>query len=157
VMKPLAAQRNIAITTVTASNVDQITLDQRKFKQILYNLLSNAVKFSHDNGEVKVILELNAVQQLRVQVQDSGVGIKANDLPQLFREFQQFGSDSVRRNQGTGLGLTLTKKIVELHQGSIQVQSEFGKGSTFIITIPRQVAPAVESPNPGALAASREL
>ena len=85
VMKPLAAQRNIALTVIPAKT-DQITLDRRKFKQILFNLLSNAVKFSRDNGEVKVMLEIDPAQQLCLQVQDRGIGIQAEALPHLFRE-----------------------------------------------------------------------
>jgi len=155
-MKPLAGRRHIAMTIMPASSPDRATLDLRKFKQILYNLLSNAVKFSPDNGSIKVVLELDAAQQLRLQVQDWGVGIKAEDMPRLFREFQQIDSGTTRQYPGTGLGLALTKKMIELHQGSIEVQSAFGKGSTFIVTIPRQVLPA-ESRDPGPLGASREL
>ena len=115
VMKPLAAQRNIALTIIPAKT-DQITLDHRKFKQILFNLLSNAVKFSRDNGEVKVILEIDAAQQLCLQVQDRGIGIRAEALPHLFREFRQLDSDIARRYPGTGLGLALIKKMLELHR-----------------------------------------
>jgi signal transduction histidine kinase len=155
-MKPVAARRNIVITIVPASGPDRATLDLRKFKQILYNLLSNAIKFSCDNGSVKILLQLDAAQQLCLQVQDWGVGIKAEDMPRLFREFQQIDSGTTRQYPGTGLGLALTKKMIELHQGSIEVQSAFGKGSTFIVTIPRQVLPA-EPRDPGPLGASREL
>jgi signal transduction histidine kinase len=71
-----------------------------------------------------------------LQVKDFGIGIKREDLPRLFREFEQLDSGSARRHQGTGLGLALTKKIVELHKGSIAVESELGKGSIFEIVLP---------------------
>ncbi len=155
-MKPVAGRRNIAMTIMPASGPDRATLDLRKFKQILYNLLSNAIKFSCDNGSVKVLLQFDAAQQLCLQVQDWGVGIKAEDMPRLFHEFQQIDSGTTRQYPGTGLGLALTKKMIELHQGSIEVQSVFGKGSTFIVTIPRQVLPA-ESRDSGPSGAAREL
>jgi protein-histidine pros-kinase len=124
------------ISIEASSNHDLVTLDQLKFKQVLYNLLSNAVKFSHDNSEVKVAYGLDSSRQLQLQVKDSGIGIKDEDLPRIFREFEQLDSGATRKFPGTGLGLALTKKIIELHKGSILVQSEFGKGSTFTMTIP---------------------
>ena len=142
IMRPIASQRNVTITLQTPANADAATLDLRKFKQILYNLLSNAVKFSHDDGEVKVAIGVDTQQQMQIQVNDSGIGIKKDDLPRIFREFEQLDSGAARRFPGTGLGLALTKRIIELHKGSIKVQSEFGKGSTFSITMPRSVAVA---------------
>ena len=135
-MRPAALKRNIMISIEASSNRDMATLDQRKFKQVLYNLLSNAVKFSHDHGEVKVVYGLDSKQQLYLQVKDCGIGIKKEDLPRIFREFEQLESGATRRFPGTGLGLALTKKIIELHNGSISVESEFGKGSTFTMTVP---------------------
>jgi PAS domain S-box-containing protein len=138
-MKPLASKRNITIHIEVSGDTELITLDQRKFKQVLYNLLSNAVKFSHDNGEVK-IAALREQDQIRLRVEDFGIGIKSDDLPRLFGQFQQLDAGTDRRYQGTGLGLALTRKIIELQQGSITVESELGKGSTFIVTIPSAVA-----------------
>src|SRR5258706_8573082 len=140
VMRTVASQRNVKIQVKGLANADKVTLDHRKFKQVLYNLLSNAVKFSHDNGEVKVAFSLDSRQQLRLQVKDYGIGIKQEDLPRVFREFEQLDSGAARRFPGTGLGLALTKKIVELHNGSISVESEFGKGSTFIVAVPSGVS-----------------
>ena len=140
IMRPIAAKKNITIALQPPANEDEVTLDLRKFKQILYNLLSNAIKFSHDGGEIKIVMGVDARQQLRIQVNDSGIGIKGDDLPRIFREFEQLESGAARRFPGTGLGLALTKRIIELHKGSIEVESEFGKGSTFSITLPRSVA-----------------
>ena len=133
-----------------------MTLDLRKFKQVLYNLLSNAIKFSHDAGEVKLIIGLDAKQQLQVAVQDSGIGIKSDDLPRIFREFEQLDAGAARRFPGTGLGLALTKRLIELHNGSITVESEFGMGSTFTVKMPRSVTLSKKAPDIRVLA-SREL
>lgn len=144
VMRPIASSRNITITIEASPGADIVTLDQRKVKQILYNLLSNAVKFSKDYGEVKVIVAEDSQQQIQLHVKDSGIGIRGEQLPRIFREFEQLDSGAARRFPGTGLGLALTKKLIELHHGSITVQSEFGKGSTFSVTVPRQVARSTE-------------
>jgi signal transduction histidine kinase len=157
VMRPIALKRNTTIIVETSAQADIVTLDQLKIKQVLYNLLSNAVKFSHDNGEVKIVVGLDSQQRLQFQVKDCGIGIKEEDLPRMFREFEQLDSGTGRRFPGTGLGLALTKKIIELHQGSISVRSELGKGSTFIVTIPRQVARSEESSRDRSLLSSREL
>src|SRR5213594_83120 len=117
-MRPMALKRHVMINIEASSNGDLVTLDQRKFKQVLYNLLSNAVKFSHENGEVKIIFRREGQQGIRLAVKDFGIGIKNEDLPRLFREFEQLDSGAGRRYEGTGLGLVLTKKIVELHGGS---------------------------------------
>ena len=157
IMRPIASKRNITIIVEASAQVDIVTLDQLKIKQVLYNLLSNAVKFSYDNGEVKVIVGLDSQQRLQLQVKDYGVGIKNEDLPRIFREFEQLDSGAARRFPGTGLGLALTKRIIELHRGSITVQSELGKGSTFMVTIPRQAASSEESSRDRSLLSSREL
>ena len=140
VMRTAALQRNVKISVDGALNADVVTLDHLKFKQVLYNLLSNAVKFSHDHGAVEVAFSLDSCQQLRLQVRDYGIGIKPEDMPRVFREFEQLESGAGRRFPGTGLGLALTKKIIELHNGSIRVESEFGKGSTFIVALPTSVS-----------------
>jgi PAS domain S-box-containing protein len=135
VMVPIAWARNIRIS-IEAAPTAVATLDQRKFKQVLYNLVSNAVKFSHDNAEVKVTANFDLQGQLRVEVKDFGIGIRKEDLPRLFHAFEQLESGAGRHYQGTGLGLDLTKKLVELQKGSIAVESQPGKGSTFTITLP---------------------
>jgi PAS domain S-box-containing protein len=140
IMRQIAAKRYITIALEAPPAEDTVNLDLRKFKQVLYNLLSNAVKFSHEEGVVKLRIAFAAEEQLEIQVKDSGIGIKADDLPRIFREFEQLESGASRRFPGTGLGLALSKKIVELHNGTISVQSEFGQGSTFNITMPRSVS-----------------
>jgi PAS domain S-box-containing protein len=157
IMRPIAAKRNVTINLQVAENADPVTLDLRKLKQVLYNLLSNAVKFSHEEGVVRLAISLDQHERLQIQVRDSGIGIKSADLPRIFREFEQLESGASRRFPGTGLGLSLTKKIVELHNGSITVQSEFGKGSTFSITMPRSVAVADKPRDLRDALTSREL
>ena len=109
--------------------------DERKIKQILLNFLSNAVKFTPEGGRVDVdaVLADGAVE---ISVSDTGVGIAPEDQETIFEEFRQVGTDYAHKREGTGLGLTLTKKFVEMHGGKIWVESELGKGATFTFTLP---------------------
>ena len=109
--------------------------DQRKFKQILLNLLSNAVKFTPDGGSV-VVRARRLTDALEVSVCDTGAGIAPADQEIVFEEFRQVGRHSSNKHEGTGLGLALTRRFVELHGGTIRLQSEPGRGSTFSFTIP---------------------
>ena len=109
--------------------------DERKFKQIMLNLLSNAVKFTPDGGRVAVSAK-NGADQVEIAVKDTGIGIAPEDQAAVFEEFKQVGRDRLRKAEGTGLGLALTKRFVELHGGEIRLTSEPGKGSTFSIRLP---------------------
>ena len=109
--------------------------DERKFKQIVLNLLSNAVKFTPDGGRVHVSAKLDTTK-LEVEVRDTGIGIAPGDHAVVFEEFKQVGRDYTRKAEGTGLGLALTKRFVELHGGEIRLESALGKGSTFTFTLP---------------------
>ena len=137
-----------------------ITADERKLKQIVYNLVSNAVKFTPEGGSIIVSIHMsewglrNAHVQhavnvshtqanvhnshyIQINVADTGIGIDHNDLERIFNPFEQVDTSSSRRYQGTGLGLSLTKNLVELHGGTIWVESEGeGKGTTFSFVIP---------------------
>ncbi|HVF62550.1 MAG TPA: GAF domain-containing protein, partial [Casimicrobiaceae bacterium] len=115
--------------------LDTIVADERKFKQILLNLLSNAVKFTPDGGRVDVIAR-RIGDMLQVAVRDTGIGIAKEDQQAVFEEFRQVGRHYTNKQEGTGLGLTLTRRFVELHGGDIGVESELGRGSTFTFTIP---------------------
>jgi GAF domain-containing protein len=109
--------------------------DERKIKQILLNLLSNAVKFTPEGGRIGIhARQVNGT--VEISVSDTGIGIALEDQPKIFEEFRQVGSDYSHKVEGTGLGLTLAKKFVELHGGRIWVTSELGKGSTFSFTLP---------------------
>ena len=116
----------------------EIEADERKLKQILFNLLSNAVKFTPDGGSITVhalILKLDGAY-IEISVEDTGIGIRPEDMDKLFQEFSQIETPYEKKYEGTGLGLALIKKLVELHGGKIWVESEFGKGSKFMFVIP---------------------
>ena len=111
-----------------------ITADELRLKQVLVNLLSNAVKFTPDGGSVEVHARREA-SDLVVTVSDTGIGIAPEDQARIFDSFQQ-GGRSASTTEGTGLGLTLSKRIVELHGGTMWVRSTLGEGSTFGLRIP---------------------
>jgi PAS domain S-box-containing protein len=135
VVSPIAQAKSISLSRKVSEEVTTVTLDRHRFMQILYNLLSNALKFTNAGGEVSLRLDREG-NALRLQVTDTGIGIAAEDLPKLFFEFKQLESGTGRRHDGTGLGLVLTKRLAELHGGSVRVQSEVGKGSTFTVKLP---------------------
>jgi signal transduction histidine kinase len=130
-----AQRHGIILGQQVDPKLGEITADERKFKQILLNLLSNAVKFTPDNGRIDVTARREE-NDIAVAVHDTGIGIAAGDQAAVFEEFRQVGRDYTSKHEGTGLGLALTKKFVELHGGRIWVESEPGKGSTFTFTIP---------------------
>jgi signal transduction histidine kinase len=136
VLKPMADERNVAINVDAPIDNDIVTLDPLRFKQVLYNLLSNAIKYNHDNGNVKVAVSVDEEKQIRLEVEDTGIGIKEEDLPRIFDDFVQLDISTTKVQQGTGLGLALTKKIVEQQKGSITAKSEVGHGSTFTVILP---------------------
>ncbi len=116
-----------------------VRADERKVKQILLNLLSNAVKFTPEGGRIEVSARLGA-ERVEVAVKDTGIGISAEDQAKLFEEFRQVGADAARKAEGTGLGLALAKRFVELHGGAIRVQSAPGEGATFSFSLPLAAA-----------------
>jgi PAS domain S-box-containing protein len=138
VVSPIAQAKAICVHRHVSQEAAAVTLDRHRFMQILYNLLSNALKFTNAGGEVSLSLDREG-GALRLQVRDTGIGIRATDLPVLFSEFQQLESGTGRRHDGTGLGLVLTKRLAELHGGSIRAESELGKGSLFTVTLPLAV------------------
>jgi len=134
-VKERAQRHGIRLALDVAPGVGAFVADERKVKQILLNLLSNAVKFTPEGGRVSV----SAVQPngaLEIAVSDTGVGIAPEDREAIFEEFRQVGKDNTRKAEGTGLGLALTRRFVELHGGTLRVESEVGRGSTFVFTLP---------------------
>jgi len=136
VTRPTASKKDIEVSIDVHTGADRVHLDQQKTKQVLYNLISNAVKFSHDRGRVEIRGRRGDERALVLSITDEGIGIRPHDVRRLFTEFEQLESGTSRRYEGTGLGLALTRRIVELHGGSISVESEFGKGSTFTVLFP---------------------
>jgi signal transduction histidine kinase len=132
-----AARHGIGVSLHVDERLDEIVADERKVRQVLLNLLSNAVKFTPDDGQIGVQAAL-VHGTVEVSVKDTGIGIAPEDQEAVFEEFRQVGNDDLHKGEGTGLGLTLARKFVELHGGRIRVQSELGKGSTFTFSLPLQ-------------------
>jgi GAF domain-containing protein len=130
-----ATRHGITLTQTVDERVGDIVADERKVKQILLNLLSNAVKFTPEGGRVGLTATV-ADGTVTIAVSDTGIGIASEDQAAIFEEFRQVGREDARKQEGTGLGLTLAKKFVELHGGRIGVQSQVGQGSTFTFTLP---------------------
>jgi signal transduction histidine kinase len=130
-----AQRHGISLGLEIAPGLGALRADERKFKQIMLNLLSNAVKFTPEGGSVRVAAKANGTM-VEISVADSGVGIAAEDHEAVFEEFKQVGRDYSRKAEGTGLGLALTRRFVELHSGEIRLASAPGKGSTFTFTLP---------------------
>ncbi|MDN5310646.1 MAG: hypothetical protein PWP14_2040 [Methanolobus sp.] len=136
-MTPMASRKNISIRIDNETPNDYIFADRLKFKQIMYNLLSNAIKFTPDNGIVTVNATNNS-NGIQISVTDTGIGIPEDKLNNIFVPFMQVDESNKRRHGGTGLGLSLVKQYVEMHNGNVWVKSEEGKGSTFKFTIVNQ-------------------
>jgi two-component system, NtrC family, sensor kinase len=130
-----ATRHGIRLHHTVDERLGEVLGDERKFKQILLNLLSNAVKFTVEGGRIDVDAALTD-GAVEISVNDTGVGIARENQETIFEEFRQVGTDYSKKREGTGLGLTLTRKFVELHGGKIRVASEVGKGSTFTFTLP---------------------
>jgi len=137
IMRPLAVSKRIFIEVAIDSTLTGVTIDPTKFKQVLYNYLSNAIKFTPEEGRVTVSIKPHDEDTIILEVEDIGIGIQPEDIGQLFVEFQQLDSGTAKKYQGTGLGLALTRYIVEAQGGSVGVRSTLGQGSTFFATLPR--------------------
>ena len=151
-----AYKHNLAFDLELPGDCDiELIADERKLKQIMYNLLSNAVKFTPNGGSVRITAQRTSLTDmlaegkyiqgeiqpeygdfLEIAVKDNGIGIKQEDIPRLFKEFSQLDSPYTKEFEGTGLGLALTKRLVELHGGLVGVESGIGKGSRFFFAIP---------------------
>jgi CheY-like chemotaxis protein/anti-sigma regulatory factor (Ser/Thr protein kinase) len=150
-VEPLAKQKQIHLEFEAAS-AGQILADEGKLRQMILNLVSNAIKFTSEGGSV-AIKAVRVVDRMEITVSDNGVGIAPEDLQRLFKEFQQVDSGVNRRQQGTGLGLALTRSFAILHGGDVRVQSELGKGSLFTIDLPVEA----RSPDRASKAPSAEV
>jgi signal transduction histidine kinase len=134
-----ATKHGINLDVTIDERLGDFVGDERKIKQILLNLLSNAVKFTPEGGRIGIKAR-QVDGSVEISVSDTGIGISPEDQAKIFEEFRQVGSDYAHKTEGTGLGLTLAKKFVELHGGKIWVESEVGKGSTFSFTLPERAS-----------------
>jgi len=134
-----AATHSIALSADVHPDLGTVVADERKVRQVLLNLLSNAVKFTPDGGTINVQAH-RGDGEVQVSVGDTGIGIAPEDQAKVFDEFQQVGKASDRSREGTGLGLTLAKRFIELHGGRIRIDSEVGKGTTFTFVLPADLA-----------------
>jgi PAS domain S-box-containing protein len=148
-LRPQFLDHDLVLRTEIAPELDRVVLDVVRFKQILYNLLSNAAKFTPKGGRVEVSAAPMGASRFLLRVRDTGIGIPAKDLTRIFREFEQLDSGTARKYAGTGLGLPVTQKLVDVMGGTISVQSEVGAGSTFTVRLPwvRLARPSTE-PSP---------
>ncbi|MFQ5926756.1 MAG: sensor histidine kinase, partial [Terriglobia bacterium] len=144
-ISPLAMKKKIQVEAAVGSGL-WVYADRVRFKQILYNLLSNAVKFTPEGGKVRI--DSSAGQNaVSISVRDTGVGIPAEEQEAIFEAFHQAATTNTRVEGGTGLGLTITRQLVEAHNGKIWVESELGKGSRFSFTLPAGSALPTASPS----------
>ena len=139
ILRGLAADKRLRIEVTVDPDVASVVVDPARLKQVLYNYLSNAIKFTPTGGEVKVRVGPEGADFFRVDVQDNGIGISEEGLEQLFVEFRQLDGSRAKSHQGTGLGLALTKRIVEARSGRVEVRSRPGEGSTFSAILPREM------------------
>ena len=134
-MEPLVREKGLTLEEAMPTDLPLVEADRAKLRRVLVNLISNAIKFTGRGGEISV----RAVRedgQVKVAISDTGVGIAPEDVARLFDKYEQARSRATRGEKGTGLGLYITKQLVELHGGEIKVESEVGKGSTFSFTLP---------------------
>ncbi len=135
-LSPIADRKNIRIEIDIDTRITSIRADEARFAQIMYNLVDNAIKFSYENSLVKIEAREKG-DMVEITVKDTGIGIKPEDQNKLFKPFSQVDSFSSKKFQGTGLGLSLVKQIVQLHDGYVWFRSKPGEGSIFAFTIPR--------------------
>ena len=136
ILRGLAAEKHTVVETQFIGDLPGIEMDPGKLKQILYNYLSNAIKFTPDNGRVVIRVKSDRKNEFTIEVEDTGIGVRKEDLHRLFVEFQQLDAGTAKKYAGTGLGLALTKRIVEAQGGEVGVSSTPGKGSTFYAVLP---------------------
>jgi protein-histidine pros-kinase len=141
IVRGMAAKKRINLRKEFAADFTNVEADERSLKQILYNYLSNAVKFTAEEGVVTLRVSSDGLTDFRIEVEDTGIGIKAEDMARLFIEFQQLDASSAKKYPGTGLGLALTKRMVEAQGGRVGVKSTPEKGSIFHAVMPRIFRP----------------
>ncbi|MFP6749408.1 MAG: HAMP domain-containing sensor histidine kinase [Alphaproteobacteria bacterium] len=139
-----ARQNSVGLELSVAPDLPLLRCDQRSLLQIVNNLLSNAVKYSNSGGRVSVTARQTADGAIEIEFADHGIGIREQDLHEVFQPFGQVYSSKSRKNEGTGLGLPICLKLMELHGGRLEIKSELGRGTVVIIAFPadRVIAPS---------------
>ena len=132
----LADSQNVSLKFESDSENIQVVFDLDKMEKVFYNLVSNAFKFTRENGEVKVVIKIIDSLYLEIRVEDTGLGIPAEHLPNIFDRFYQVDNSLTRNYDGSGIGLALVKELVELHKGIVTVNSKAGEGSVFSVRLP---------------------
>lgn len=155
--RTLAFERSITVVIDADPSVDDAFLDAGRLKQVLYNFVSNALKFTPEGGRVTIRTRAEGDRDVRIEVEDNGIGIAASDIHRLFVEFQQLRAGATKSHSGTGLGLALSRKLAESQGGSIGVASELGIGSTFYVTLPRRYEAPPTKPTSGPAVARRRV
>ena len=145
-LKPVAAEKLINLTVMSADPGVIAWADRDKVIQVLMNLIGNALKFTPTRGKVTIAVAKNSAAWMQISVTDTGPGIPAEEVNKVFGRFYQIGQAGTPKTQGTGLGLAISKALVEMHGGKIWVESEAGKGSTFSFTLPAEQPFQLESP-----------
>lgn len=145
ILRTLIAKKQIKFTITIDPKIGTVFIDPSKLKQILYNYISNAIKFTGEGGHVDIVVTNKDKEMFCVEVKDNGIGIQEKDFNRLFAEFQQLDASSAKKFQGTGLGLALTKRLVEAQGGKIGVESTFGKGSDFYAILPKTSQQAIKA------------
>jgi signal transduction histidine kinase len=145
-LKPLAAEKLIRIEVPASDPSVTAWADRDKVTQVLMNLIGNAVKFSPQDGKVTVDIKKNGNEWVQISVADTGPGILPQETNKIFTKFYQIAKMDKQRPKGTGLGLAISKALVEMHGGTIWVESEVGKGSTFCFTLPAEQPFKLEVP-----------
>ena len=137
VLGALSNKKRIEVGAEIDPSIGRVVLDSARLKQVLFNYLSNAIKFTLDGGRIRILARAEQSGYFRLAVQDSGIGIRPEDLRKIFVEFTQLEHPLTKKQAGTGLGLALTKKIVEAQGGRVGVESVYGQGSVFYAVLPR--------------------
>jgi two-component system, NarL family, sensor histidine kinase BarA len=147
-MRPLVDKKNLTLNVELDEHLPLMNSDPGKLRQVLYNLLSNAVKYTQEGGTVELRAQGIDKQNVRLIVADNGPGISAEDQARIFEKFRQLDASVTREHSGTGLGLPISRELCNILGGSLRVESELGRGATFIVEVPAEAPEGIQRPLP---------